>query len=162
MAGPFTAYFESEHRRLGRLLKRALPATGDVATDRFDEFRRALLQRIAVEERVLFPALEKKLGRQPLYRRALARDHGGLVAICAPTPHREWVDGLWEQLEYHHAIELGDEGFCAQCDDALGRSATTVLRRAAGLPTIEVPAYGDGLILRQRIAELLVATGVSH
>lgn len=157
MAGPFTAYFEAEHEELGRLLRRSLPRTGEVDLTYFDAFRRRLLQRIAVEERVLFPALEAR-GARLLYRPGLARDHRGLVAICAPTPHREWVDGLWEQLEFHHAVEMGAEGFCVQCDEFLSPDAAVVLARAATLPTVIVAPFEEGHRVRDRIAELLEQT----
>ncbi len=160
MAGLFTAYFESEHQVLGQLLKKCRPPSGDVDVVAFDVFRRRLLQRIAAEERVLFPALVAKLGRRPLYRSALAKDHAGLVAICAPTPHREWVDGLWEQLDFHHAIEMADAGFCAQCDEFLGEEGDAVLAEAAALPQIDVPPFEEDQGVRRRIAELLVATGI--
>lgn len=161
MAGPFTAYFEAEHEELGRLLQQSLRKKGDVDLTWFDAFRRRLLQRIAVEERVLFPALEARLGRRLLYRSGLTKDHRGLVAICAPTPHAEWVDGLWEQLEFHHAIEMGAEGFCVQCDDVLADQAALVLARAATLPTVIVAPFEEGHGVRDRIAELLAQTLVS-
>lgn len=161
MAGPFTAYFESEHRRAMRLLARCRSTGGELLLERFDEFRRTLLQRIAVEEKVFFPALVERLGHVPRYRRALTRDHADLVALCAPTPQKEWVDGLGEQLEYHHAVELGPEGFCLECDGLLGEQASAVIRRAAALEPVDVPPYTDGPALRGCISRLLVSVGVS-
>lgn len=161
MAGPFTAYFETEHRRAMRLLARCRSTDGLVLRERFDEFRRALLQRIAVEEKVIFPALTNALGRTPPYRRALTRDHADLVALVAPTPQREWVDGLGEKLEYHHAVELGPEGFCWDCDGLLGRTSSTVLRAAATLEPVDVPPFADGKALHECISRLLVSVGVS-
>lgn len=161
MAGPFTAYFEAEHDELGRLLRKSLAPRRDVDPTWFDAFRRRLLQRIAVEERVLFPTLERRVGRSLLYRPGLTKDHRGLVAICAPTPHREWVDGLWEQLEFHHAIEMGAEGFCVQCDVVFADQAALVLARAATLPSVIVAPFEEGHGVRDRIAELLAQTLVS-
>lgn len=161
MGGPFTAWFEAEHVALGAQLRSCVSPGGAVDLVRFDAFRQRLLQRIAVEEKVLFPALIARLHGVPLYRRAVTKDHGGLVSLCAPHPSREWIEGLWEQLTAHHRVEMTEGGFCAQCDEALGTEAPALFARARALPVVVLPATGPGHTVRQRITELLVATGLS-
>ncbi len=156
--GVFTEYFATEHRALQELLDASLQG-GTLDPVRVDMFRRRLLQRIAVEEQVLLPALVAKLGRAPLYREALTHDHAGLVALCAPTPQQDWVDGLWEQVEAHHRVEMAEDGFCAQCDAFLGADAEVLLRRAAEVKPVELPS-GD--TVRARIIELLERTGMKQ
>ncbi|MFZ5441963.1 MAG: hemerythrin domain-containing protein [Myxococcota bacterium] len=160
MRGPFSSWFDAEHRALGKLIRKSLPEEGGVDIEAFDAFRRKLVQHIAAQEKVFFPALISHMGHEPLYRGALSKDHGGLVSACVVTPSREWVEELWRLLEVHHTVERGDDGFARQCDHYLSHEATELLARAEALPVIPMPPFETGPGLRKRIAELLVATGL--
>ena len=160
MRGPFSSWFDAEHRALGKLIRKSLPDEGGVDIEAFDAFRRKLVQHIAVQERVFFPALISRMGHEPLYRGALTKDHGGLVSACVPTPGREWVQELWNLLEVHHTVERADDGFARHCDHHLGHEAKELFEKADALPPIELPPFETGPGLRRRIAELLVAAGL--
>jgi hypothetical protein len=153
--GLFTDYFDAEHRALEKLIQGSTVAE-------LDEFRRLLLRHVAVEEQIFLPTLVARLGHAPLYRASLTHDHAGLVALCAPTPQPgEWAQGLREQVQSHHAIEMAAGGFCEQCEQYLVADAPELMRRAEAFPDIELPAAGENF--RTRIHELLGRVGLpSH
>lgn len=156
MSSPITAHFAEAERVLGAALGKVLrPPVIDVA--QFDLFRRLLLHRIAAEERVLFPALIRKLGQPPLFREAIRKDHVGLAALCVPLPDREWVEGLGSQLEGHSGVE---EGLYQLSDQVLHGEAASVIAALQALPPVKVAPFHAGPWGRQLVADVLAATGL--
>jgi hypothetical protein len=161
MRGPISAAFVSEHRALARLLARSLLPTGEVDVKRFDTFRRRLLRHIAAEEKVLLPALERKLGRPPLCRDSLRREHAGLAAMCVLTPDGAWLVELQGLLAHHHRVEESRDGFFALCDAHLADEAPALRKACAALPPLTLASLQPGRGVRQQLAEVLQETGLS-
>ncbi|HZY04220.1 MAG TPA: hemerythrin domain-containing protein, partial [Anaeromyxobacteraceae bacterium] len=65
MPGPLTAWFAADHRRLDALLSRSVadPEAFDLET--FEAFRAGLLKHIALEEKILLPAVREASGGEP-------------------------------------------------------------------------------------------------
>ncbi len=160
MPGPISSHFVETHAELDRALRDCMRSPGQVDLPAFDRFRRALLHHIAQEERVLMPALAKKLGSPPPFRNALRKDHAGFAALCVPLPEREWVENLGELFAHHAAVEEGPGGLYERCDAVLGPDSARVIARADALSPITLPPLSSGPLVRPLLAELLRATGI--
>lgn len=156
MRGPIAAYFAEGERSLEKAFENCLrPPHLDVA--QFDLFRRQLLQRIAAEERILFPALLRKLGQPPLSREAIRRDHAGLASLCVTVPDREWIESLGSQLEAHVGVE---EGIYELSDEVLKSEAKTVVAALVALPPLKVAPFHAGRWGRELLTDVLAAIGL--
>jgi hypothetical protein len=160
MSAAISAHFAATHQQLDVALRACLGEPGQVDVKAFDDFRHRLLRHIAQEEKVLFPALIKKLGNPPLFRNALRKDHAGLAALCVPLPEREWVENLSELFEHHSAIEEAAGGFYALCDEVLGADAAEVIAAAEALPPLVLAPFNRGPWVRALLGEVLRATGI--
>lgn len=160
MPGLITAHFAATHLELDAALRACLRQPGEVDVARFDVFRHLLLRHIAQEERVLFPALIRKLGHPPLFRNALRKDHAGLASLCVPLPDREWVDNLGELFEHHSAIEEAPGGFYALCDEVLAEEAGALLALADALPPLKLAPFNAGPWVRSLLVDVLQVTGI--
>ncbi len=160
MSGPIAASFTAEHRALTRLLEACL-TPGGVDAARFDTFRQRVLHHIAVEEKVLLPALERKLGRRALLHNALRRDHAGIAALCVPAPNRDWVESLMALLEQHHRVEEDRGGFFAECDAQLRDELPALFAAVEALPPLQLAPFTQGRRVRDQLAEVMLATGIT-
>lgn len=161
MTGPIATVFAAEHQALRAMLRDCLATPAGVDLARFEQFRQALLHHIAVEEKVLLPALERKLGHPTLMHEAMRKDHAGVAALCVPAPNRAWVEALQLQLEEHHRVEEGDHGFFALCDLWIADEAPAVLAAAREFPPLHLTPFNDGRRVRDHLAEVLEATGLA-
>lgn len=160
MRGAISSHFVETHVQLDQAMRDCLRRPGKVDAEAFDSFRRLLLRHIAQEERVLMPALVKKLGSPPLFRAALRKDHAGFAALCVPLPELEWVENLNESFHHHAAIEEGPGGLYPLCDEVLAADAASIIAAAEALPPIELAPFNGGPWVRALLAEVLRATGI--
>jgi len=160
MARGVTWFVRQDHRAISAALERSRSPGGTVDLPAFDEFRRRLLRHIAIEERVLMPALVACLAQPPLFRNGLRKDHAGLAALCVPTPCLEWVQDLGELLAYHHQVEEGAGGFYELLDAHLTDLAA-IQAAVARLPVLRLPPFESGRRVRQLLRQVLIETGVS-
>jgi hypothetical protein len=160
MPGPIALHFNETHAELDRALRESLPRGKKVHAPAFDRFRRLLLRHIAQEERVLMPALIKKLGQPPLFRDALRKDHAGFAALCMALPERESVENLRELFKHHVAHEEGPGGLYEWCDEALREEAVAVLAQVDALPPLKVAPFNRGKWGRELLAEVMRAAGL--
>lgn len=137
-----------DHREIDALLDRAEGggARAGLHAAAFESFRARLLRHIAIEEKVLFPAVQEALGGQPLARRRLVRvEHAAMTSLLVPTPDLALVRELRRLLEPHDALEEGPGGIYQECVAALGGDGwRDVLARARSYPPIKVAGHFDG------------------
>jgi hypothetical protein len=155
-----THFLERDHAALSSALRKSRAPGGGVDLRAFDGFRHQLLRHIAIEERVLMPALVAALGQPPLFRNGLRKDHAGIAALCIPTPCLEWLQDLGELLEYHHHVEEGAGGFYDLLDAHLTDEAT-VRAAIAALPPLRLPPFESGRRVRVLLRQVLAQTGVT-
>lgn len=160
MPSRVTRLLAAEHAESQAKLRACVGPDGTVDLKRFDEFRHALLRHIAIEEKVLMPALTKALGKPPLFQNGLRKDHAGVAALCVPTPTREWVEDLRELLEHHQRVEEATGGFYALVDHHLGGDPL-LLDEVASFPALTLPDFVRGPKVRELLQEVLALTGIT-
>lgn len=160
MPSRVTRLLAAEHADSQAKLRACVGPDGAVDLKRFDEFRHALLRHIAIEEKVLMPALTKALGKPPLFQNGLRKDHAGVAALCVPTPTREWLDDLRELLEHHQRVEEAHGGFYALVDHHLGGDPL-LLDAVTTFPALTLPDFVRGPKVRELLQEVLLVTGIT-
>lgn len=139
------SYLESDHARLHALLERAMAAP-QLDRGAYAEFRAGLLRHIAIEEKVLLPAVREARGGVPLPRaRVLRIDHGALASLLVPTPDLALCREIRSLLSVHDAKEEGPGGVYEVCERVLSEQDLARLgERAVAFPDVRVAKHFDG------------------
>jgi hypothetical protein len=151
-----TAYLAEDHARLDALLARAARHRGGVDVEAYGAFRAGLLRHIALEEKIVFPALRAARGGEPHpdWKR-LRIDHGAITSLLVPPPAAELVAELRSILEPHNALEEGPGALYADADALAGDAAEVVERMMRVYPPVKVAPYRDGPRVLRRAADAL-------
>lgn len=140
-----TELLVADHQRLHRLLATAHTG-GHLDGDAFAAFRAGLLHHIALEEKLLLPAVRRARGGEPLARaRELRTEHAALTSLLVPTPDLALCAELEALLASHDAKEEGEDGVYAECEAALTPAdSRTLAAAAAASPAVRVAPHFDG------------------
>ena len=154
MSGPVFHFFANDHRRLDALLSAATRAHGEIDAQSFERFRTGLLKHIAIEEKLLFPALRAARGGTPLSVAAKLRvDHGALAALLVPTPTPDIVEKIRSVLVPHNQREEAPTGVYALCDSTLSAADVEhLLKQVRGFPEVPVNPHNDRPEVMKHIA----------
>ena len=103
MAGKIHAYLADDHRRLDGLLDRVFSDSETIDAAAYGQFRTGLLKHIAMEEKIILPAAQKRRGGAALPVAAKLRlDHGALTSLLVPTPTASVVAAIRAILKLHN------------------------------------------------------------
>src|SRR5574342_1116752 len=145
MSGPLAAWFAEDHARLDALLRRSAADAGAFDREAFEAFRGGLLRHIALEEKILFPAVRAARGGEPLpLERRLRVDHGAIASLLVPTPDAGIVAELRSILVPHNAVEEEPGGLYQACDELLAGEASGLLERIRAYPPVKLAPHRDG------------------
>lgn len=137
-------HLAEDHARLDKLLQRVIGEQDRIDHQAYSDFRKGLLRHIAMEEKVLFPTIQRLRGGTPLpLTDKLRLDHGALGTLIMPTPTRDIVKFLQTILDAHNALEEGSEGVYAQCEQVAGVEIEDLLRRLQAVSPVSVADYSD-------------------
>jgi hypothetical protein len=154
--GPIAAFLRADHARLEALLARAFAVAGVVERTAFDEFRAGLLRHIALEEKILLPAVRAVRRGEPLPEaRRLRIDHGAIAALLVPTPTPALVAEIRTILEPHDGLEERPGGVYETCDALLADRAEGIVERMRAYPPVKVRAFHDSPRVVRTAAEAL-------
>lgn len=149
-----------EHDEFLRLLDGCLTDERAVDLRRFEEFRRRQLRHVALEERVLMPALARRLGAPPVFQNGLRKDHASVAALCVAEPNPDFLVDLRELLAWHNRGEEAPGGLYALCGEHLGGDSA-LDEEAAKLAPLVLPPYGSGPSVVDVLREVMRAIGVT-
>ena len=154
--GPIGRHLADDHVRLEALLARSVATPGTLDRGPYDAFRAGLLRHIALEEKIVFPALREALGgaAPPEWRR-LRIDHGAIASLLVPPPTPELVGELRAILGPHDALEEAGDGFYALADALLADRAGELVARMRAYPPVRVAPYRDGPRVLRRAEDAL-------
>ncbi|GJL58653.1 MAG: hypothetical protein NPIRA03_15100 [Nitrospirales bacterium] len=158
--GKVQHYLAEDHARLDHLLQRTLGEQDRIDHQAYREFRRGLLRHIAMEEKVLFPTVQRLRGGTPLpLTDKLRLDHGALGTLVMPTPTRAIIELIRRILDSHNVLEEGSEGVYAQCEQVTGDVIEDLLRRVQAVSPVSVAAYSDSPAVFATIRRVLMRAG---
>jgi len=155
-SGPVHRFLAEDHVRLEALLLRSIAAAAAIDIDAYSEFRAGLLRHIAMEEKVLVPALRDPGGGEaPAFLARLRDDHAAIAALLVPPPSPAIVAALRDILAGHNPIEEGPGGLYDLSDQRAGAGAADLVDRLRDVPAVRVAAYRDEPRVHQHIERLL-------
>jgi len=158
--GAIAQFMAADHRRLETLLDRATATPGAITPDVFEQFRAGLLRHIALEEKILLPAIREARNGDPHPMAAQLRlDHGAIAAMLVPTPTTDSVARLRTLLDQHDEIEERDGGVYDNCDSILAPDAVELLQRLKTYPNVRTAPHVDGPLVEEHIEETLARAG---
>jgi hypothetical protein len=157
MNGSVHCFFAEDHRRLGALLASSVAEDGTVDLESFGVFRAGILRHIGMEEKVLFPALQRTRGGEPHPDAAGLRvDHGAIAAILVATPTPALIGQITSVLVPHNRREEQSGGIYAAADEALGTAAAErLVEELRAFPEPPLKPYNDGPRVMEHIRETL-------
>ena len=142
--GPFARFLVEDHRRLDVLLQAAATQPAQVNREVYDQFRVGLLRHIGMEEKILFPAVQRWRGGTPLPIAAKLRlDHGALATLLMPTPTPAILATIRRLLMDHNVLEEGPGGVYDLCDQLAGSEAESLLKDLLAAPSLAVMPHSD-------------------
>jgi hypothetical protein len=143
--GSVARFLAADHARLDGLLAAAVRERGALDVAAFDAFRAGILWHIAVEEKLLFPAVRQARGGDPHpdWKR-LRIDHGAITSLLVPSPTPQIVAEIRSVLAPHNAVEEGPGGVYERCDALLGAGAAALLEKVRAYPPVKTAPHRDG------------------
>ncbi len=143
-AGPLARFLAEDHRRLDALLQSAATQPAQVNREVYDQFRAGLLRHIGMEEKILFPAVQRWCGGEPLPMAAKLRlDHGALATLLMPTPTPAILAIIRRLLADHNMLEEGPGGAYDLCDQLAGSEVGSLLKALRAAPPVAVMPHSD-------------------
>lgn len=163
MTGPVHDLFAADHRRLDALLDRALAAPEGIDEAAYAAFRSGLLRHIAMEEKLLLPAVRRARGGRSIdAERRLRIDHGAFASLLVPSPTRALVAELRSILVPHNRLEEGPGGLYAAGELLPPEALRALLDRAPAYPEVKASRYNDGPRACRTAEEALRRSERSH
>lgn len=163
-------FLTEDHRRLEQLLDRAGLQGGEIDLVPYEEFRAGLLRHIGMEEKILFPAIQRAQQGQadsllvPPLGSSLARlrlEHGALAALLMPSPTPAILATICGILRRHDEIEEAPGGPYEGGDNLLGEEAAQVLAALHAAPTVNVMPHSDSPAVTTTLRRALARAGYS-
>lgn len=159
-AGPLAQFLAEDHRRLDALLQSAAAQPAQVNREVYDQFRAGLLRHIGMEEKILFPAVQRWRGGTPLPIAAKLRlDHGALATLLMPTPTPAILAIIRRLLTNHNVLEEGPGGVYDLCDQLAGSEAGQLLIALRASPSVAVMPHSDSPAVMTTLRRTLERAG---
>jgi hypothetical protein len=160
LAGSIHRMLAADHRRLDDLLERATVAPGRIEPEPYAEFRAGLLKHIAMEEKILLPAAQRRRGGAPLAVAATLRlQHGAIAALLVPTPTPDVIATLRVVLRTHNPLEEGRDGMYDACEAVLEDEVDAILADLRAAPAVPVASHVDGAMVLRAARRALARAG---
>jgi hypothetical protein len=133
-------FLADDHDRLEALLERATAVPGMIDSGSYDAFRRGLLRHIAMEEKVLFPAIAGRSVEGAETVKRLRLDHGAIAALLVPPPNEAIIATLRSSLEVHNAREEEEGGVYGMPEAGEERA---LVERINATPEVPAAPYNE-------------------
>ena len=150
-----TEYLLADHREIEAGLSRARAGAFDL--DAFTAMRRRLLRHIAVEEKILFPAVRAADPAALFDARELKLEHAAIGSLLVPVPDLALAGEIAGLLARHDEREESAGGVYARCEAAIGEASFELAERARAFPEVRASADLDRPGLRRTAREALDA-----
>jgi hypothetical protein len=163
MVGKVHRYLVDDHRRLDALIERAMSDPENIDASAYAQFRAGLLKHIGMEEKILFPAAQKRRGGEPLpVAPRLRLDHGALVALLVPSPTASVVAAIRAILKIHNRIEEDAGGMYDQCEKVVGTEVDEILRQLQNYSEVKALPHVDSPFVIEAARRALARAGYDY
>jgi len=110
-------FLANDHDRIDKLFHHAVDGGIPIDSSAYDEFRKALLRHISIEEKIVYPAVLyfQKQKTDPVITQ-FRLEHNAIVVLLVPSPSRSIVATLSSILARHNSIEEQTDGVYEMLD----------------------------------------------
>jgi hypothetical protein len=144
MPGLLFRYLAEDHERLDSLLQKATAKPDVIDMESYAEFRKGLLRHIAMEEKMVLPAIAHLQGSEQVALVGRLRlDHGALVALLVPPPDTSIVLTIRSILQHHNALEEQEGGLYQLFEQFAGPDTERLLAQLRTAPDIPVLPHNE-------------------
>jgi len=144
MPGVLYQYLSDDHDRLDSLLQLAVVKPGVINMEAYADFRKGLLRHIAMEEKIVLPAIAQlQGGRQAAIAERLRLDHGALAALLVPPPSASIVATVVSILQVHNALEEQEGGLYQLFEQFVGPDSDTLIKELTSAPEVPVLPHNE-------------------
>lgn len=144
MPGVLYQYLSDDHDRLDGLLQRAVAKPGVINMEPYAEFRKGLLRHIAIEEKIVLPAIAQlQGGKQAAIAERLRLDHGAIVALLVPPPTASIVLTIRSILQVHNALEEQQGGLYQLFEQLAGPDTERLFGQLKAAPDVPVLPHNE-------------------
>lgn len=138
------AFMAQDFAHLVRILEETERADETIDAFGYAAFRRALLRRMTMEEKILVPFVNEK-GALPLEVTArLHADRALVTRLLARKPSRAASRDLRAALSERNATEQGPRGLYTICDALAGDDAPALVAHLHAQPEVALAKHYDG------------------
>lgn len=132
-------YLSADHKRLEALLDQATKDPSNIDLTLYEEFRKGLLRHIAIEEKIVFPRIQRETG-DALDRaiEQLRLDHGAIAALLVPTPNASVLHTLVRILQRHNLLEEQQDSVYEKFDARAGDAAQAAVDEFEATPEVRL------------------------
>jgi len=111
----------------------------------FAKFRQGLLRHIALEEKILLPALERiTRDRMKSVLDQIHLDHGALAALLVPPPTHGIVRAIRHILGLHNVLEESVDGLYNVCERLPADTVADIVTKAKSAPPVRAQPHNGG------------------
>jgi hypothetical protein len=144
MSGPLYQYLSGDHERLDAFLEEATVEPGVIRMEPYSEFRKGLLRHVAIEEKIVLPAIARwQGGRKWDLAERLRLDHSAIVSLLVPPPTPSIVLTLRSIFAVHNPIEEGKGGLYELFDRLAGAETEEMLSALKAAPPVLVLPHNE-------------------
>jgi hypothetical protein len=145
MNGPLYQFFVDDHRRLEKLLIRAISRPNEYDLVAYAQFRSGLLKHIKIEETVVIPEATKVREGKPLPVGEKVRlEHGALAALLVPPPSDAIVKTIRSILISHHRLEENQGGLYDLCERLSAAHLEELMEKIHSVSDVPVQPHNGG------------------
>ena len=110
----------------------------------YAEFRNGILRHIAMEEKIILPAIARwQAGRKADVAERLRLDHGAIVSLMVPPPTHAIVQALRSIFAVHNPREEGPGGLYELLESLAGEEADKILAQLKSTPPVAVLPHNE-------------------
>jgi len=143
MPGSLYRYLSDDHARLDGLLRAAAANVPLIDMQPYAEFRKGLLRHIAIEEKIVIPAISAgTAGEYADLAARLRMDHGALVSLLVPPPSRSIVATIRAILTAHNPLEEGNHGLY-EIFERVAESDREMFKKLQSAPEVPVLPHNE-------------------
>jgi len=144
MPGVLYEYLSGDHDRLDALLERAVAKAGAIDMKAYSEFRKSLLRHIAIEEKIVLPAIAKwQGGKKADIAERLRLDHGAIVSLLVPLPNPSIILTLRSIFAVHNPLEEQEGGLYQLFETLAGPETERMLAELKAAPDVLVLPHNE-------------------
>jgi hypothetical protein len=144
MHGVLYQYLSDDHVRLDALLERAAATPGTIGMEPYSEFRKGLLRHIAIEEKIVLPAIAKwQGGKKAAIAERLRLDHSAIVSLLVPPPNPSIILTIRSIFAAHNPLEEKEGGLYDLFEKLAGPETESMLARLRAAPAVLVLPHNE-------------------